>query len=376
MLNEKKLNFEKLIARARQRLGKLSYPGLEGEIFGRKNEVATKDAIRHFANGIGDPNPLWRNEAYARNTKYGAIIAPPTFINAILVGHGATWSGPVVGCEWEWFKTIHKDDAITVVDIPTEILDKTKSGGPKRYLEVGERIYRNQRDEIVAIGVRKWLCTKGLPMPDAIQKEPNTTETGRYKYSKEELETIDHAYEEEERRGANPRYWEDVTLGEELKPVVKGPITHADMVAFLIGLGWMDEAHGMGRALYKKFPEWTYTDPETGVTEWSHGAHLVDFIARSKGLSAPLAWGVQITCWLGHLMTNWMGDDGFLKKLDARFIKRTYHGDTFWCNGKVVKKYVEGNEHLVDCEIFGENQRGEITVPGQATAVLPSRALK
>lgn len=43
-----------------------------------KNEVE-KGAIRKFANAIGDPNPLYRDEEYAKQTPYGGIIAPPTF---------------------------------------------------------------------------------------------------------------------------------------------------------------------------------------------------------------------------------------------------------------------------------------------------------
>ncbi len=40
------------------------------------NEVATKDAIRHFAEGIGDPNPLWRDERFSCGTPYRCLIAP------------------------------------------------------------------------------------------------------------------------------------------------------------------------------------------------------------------------------------------------------------------------------------------------------------
>jgi acyl dehydratase len=43
-----------------------------------KNEVE-KGAIRKFADAIGDPNPLYRDEEYAKQTRYGGIIAPPTF---------------------------------------------------------------------------------------------------------------------------------------------------------------------------------------------------------------------------------------------------------------------------------------------------------
>lgn len=43
-----------------------------------KNEVE-KGAIRKFAEAIGDPSPLYRDEEYAASSRYGGIIAPPTF---------------------------------------------------------------------------------------------------------------------------------------------------------------------------------------------------------------------------------------------------------------------------------------------------------
>jgi acyl dehydratase len=44
------------------------------------NEYATRMAILKFAHGIGDANPLWTNEAYARKSPYGGIIAPPSCV--------------------------------------------------------------------------------------------------------------------------------------------------------------------------------------------------------------------------------------------------------------------------------------------------------
>ena len=44
------------------------------------------------------------------------------------------------------------------------------------------------------------------------------------------------------------------------------------------------------------------------------------------------------------------------------------------CKGKVIKKYVQDNEYLVDCEIWFENQLKEITVSGSATVKLPHKS--
>jgi hypothetical protein len=79
------------------------------------------------------------------------------------------------------------------------------------------------------------------------------------------------------------------------------------------------------------------------------------------------------TSWLIHLVANWMGDDAWLWKLDCQSRAFNFMGDTTICTGKVVDKRVEGLHHVADLELTGTNQRGEVTVPGKATVILPSR---
>jgi hypothetical protein len=70
-----------------------------------------------------------------------------------------------------------------------------------------------------------------------------------------------------------------------------------------------------------------------------------------------------------------MGDDAWLATLDVEFRKFNYVGDTHWMRGKVVRHYLaDGDRPAVDLDIWGENQRGEITCPGHATILLPSRS--
>ena len=53
----------------------------EGKVFATSEpwEVTASD-IRAFADAIGDPNPVYRDEAAARDAGHEAIIAPPTFL--------------------------------------------------------------------------------------------------------------------------------------------------------------------------------------------------------------------------------------------------------------------------------------------------------
>jgi acyl dehydratase len=80
---------------------------------------ATRDNIRHYANGIGDDNPLWCDPDYARGTSYGDVIALPSFAFALsrilsgyvggLPGVHAMWAG----ADLTWHQPIRRNTKIT-----------------------------------------------------------------------------------------------------------------------------------------------------------------------------------------------------------------------------------------------------------------------
>ena len=49
------------------------------------NEVE-RGAIIKFAQEIGDDSPIYNDEQVARETRYGGIVAPPTFLRSMRVG--------------------------------------------------------------------------------------------------------------------------------------------------------------------------------------------------------------------------------------------------------------------------------------------------
>jgi len=99
----------------------------------------------------------------------------------------------------------------------------------------------------------------------------------------------------------------------------------------------------------------------------------VEFAKRS-GNPTTFDYGRMRETWLIHLCTAWMGDDAWLWKLDCEFRKFNYVGDTQWLRGRVVRKYLAtGDRPAVELELEAVNQRGELTTPGHATILLPSR---
>jgi acyl dehydratase len=340
------------------------------------NLLASKEAIRNFANGVGDPNPLWRDEEYAANSPYKSIVAPPSWLYSVF----PTWvsvglrgvHGFHSGTDWEFLKPIKCGDQIRPVCVLSDVKVKESKFAEKIAILYYDSTFYNQREELVA-KARSW----------SIRAERHTArKKGKYfdiklphPWTEEELRRIEEEVLSEEVRGPHVRYWEDVEIGEALKPVVKGPFGLTDMIAFCIGAPPVNIlAHHMALKLYRKHPAWAFRDPNTYALEPIYGVHYNRAAANAAGLPYPYDVGTQRHCWLIHLLTNWIGDDGWLKANYAEYRAFVYHSDVVWFRGRVTRKYVsDDGEPCVDIETSAVNQRGELTMPGHSTVVLPSQ---
>lgn len=340
------------------------------------NQLASKEAIRNFANGIGDPNPLWRDEEYADKTRYGRIVAPPNWLYSVFPTYVPLGLPGVHGFhsgnDWEFFKPILCGDTIRPECNVTGFEQKTSKFAGDMVILYYEARYYNQSDELVA-KARTW----------SVRAERRAArDKGKYSdiklphpWKEEELKKIEEEVLSEEVRGSGIRYWEDVEVGEELKPVIKGPFGLTDMVAFCVGAPPVQIlAHHMALKLYRRHPAWAFRDTNTYASEPIYAVHYNKSAANAAGLPYPYDAGTQRQSWLIHLLTNWIGDEGWLKQNYAEYRKFVYFSDVVWFRGKVTKKYVdEDGEYCVDIETNGYNQRGENTTPGHSTVVLPSK---
>ncbi|MFC1994089.1 MaoC family dehydratase N-terminal domain-containing protein [Chloroflexota bacterium] len=115
-----------------------------------------KGAIRRIAQAVGDPNPLWQDEEYAKKSRYGGIIASPTYIASIRTGEGIAALPPVPlkrvlngGNELEFFHPIRPGDILTSRRILADVRQNESSKG-KMVVMVLETTYTNQKGEVVA----------------------------------------------------------------------------------------------------------------------------------------------------------------------------------------------------------------------------------
>ena len=208
----------------------------------------------------------------------------------------------------------------------------------------------NQREEVACIVVGNEIITATYPGDKKLETGTQPEEEKIYRCSQEELDAIHRAYDEELegkwRRGAEVRYWEDVTEGEELNPIVKGPLDIVDAAAF----GWLISMNFLGAFAVK----WKYiknnldrctVDPETGEYQLPIAWHFSDKIAREMGLARAQSFGAHNEASLAHIISNWMGDDGFVKRLEVQHRAVKYFGDISRIKGRVTRKYIEDNEH-------------------------------
>lgn len=336
---------------------------------------ATRDGIRHFAMGIGDENPLWLDEDYAGKSRFGGLTAPPFILLAMnktawgargLRGIHSMFSGAYL----EWMRPIKLGDRITSKTILKDIEIKKSQFAGRAIKQTREATFRDAAGEVVAIA---------RPYSFRIERDTASAK-GKYdqlelgKYTPESYARIAADYDREVRRGDKPRYWEDITIGDALPHVVKGPLTVTDIIVFLMGFGgqWL-RAHGDAARWYTRHPKGAMVN-HFGAFEPPEIVHWDDAFARRVGVPAAYDYGPQRLAWLGHLMTNWIGDHGFLRSMDAEVRRFNLVGDTTWCRGKVVAKWRESSRNLVKCEIWAEDQRGDVTARGIATVELPSKA--
>ena len=343
-------------------------------------EWITKDNIRFYAAGIGDRNPLFWSEDYARRTRWGGIIAPPCFTDSIAISwisfiepSPVPWyfQSEPAGNKRELFKPIRPGDRITILEKYLGI-EERKPREPRPYrlfLDRCQKSFMNQNEETVAVLTYSFARLITSSPPDQ-RMFRGADKKQRYKFSDEERDAILRSYEANKRRGADTLFWEDVSVGDEVPMLPVGPTCSADSIAFHCAQQGHVVAFDMKwdrinqRAGDRK-PE---PDPETNAY-WS-----VPYVHACDGrYGFGYLLGYQMEGLLARMLTDWMGDDGFLKVLDCRFRALPIIGDAFYQKGKVTGKRVEDGEHLVDLDLRTDNQVGELIVSGTATVRLLAR---
>jgi len=366
MADEVNAQIDEFVARTRELTGK--------EVSERDpwNNEASADAIRHFAYGTDDGVPLWLDSVYAERSRYGRIVAPPAFLVSVLypILHGAPMSAPlsslIGGLEFEWFLPVLVGDRLRAKSIQKDMYEKKSSSGRRLIFVISECSYWNQRDEVVAIATGTMIRATQVGTELLFERPV-------HRASEKELAEIDQAFRSEMRTGDRPLYFEDVTIGEEIPPILRGPLTIGDMVCWNAALGPSYKAGRLGYLDLVKSPHAAVPNPALNWKVKYSQQHEDLHMASQRGMPGPFDNGVMRFAWVAPLITNWMGDNGFLRKLYVQIKTANIYGDVTWYRGKVVDKVVEAGQGVVKLEITGTNQANVNTTGGRAEVILPLR---
>jgi acyl dehydratase len=340
---------------------------------------ATRDNIRHYAHGIGDDNPLWCDPAYAAKSRYGGIVALPSFLFAtsrIVSGYVGGISGVHAmwaGADWTWHKPVLRNQEIRTEAWLKDLIEhQTRFAGP-----AVQQIYHvnffNPDGDLVAEADswcfrtdRDHAREEGTKYRELRNKPPRT-------YTDDDLQRVYKLYEAEEIRGARKRYWQDVDVGEALPIMAKGPMTVTGFIAYAQGWGglyiranklaWRQVSHHPGLGIPNRFripdcPERVHWEPDFALMVGAPGAY---------------DYGPERCSWLTHHLTNWMGDDGFLRKASCKIRRHNPEGDMLFIDGKVTRRFQQDGRCLVEIEQSAHNQDGELSVLGSGVVELPGR---
>jgi acyl dehydratase len=340
---------------------------------------ATRDNIRHYAHGIGDDNPLWCDPAYAAKTQYGGIVALPSFLFAtsrIVSGYVGGISGVHAmwaGSDWTWHKPVLRNQEIRTEAWLKDLIEHQTRFAGRAVQQIYHVNFFNPDGDLVAEADSWCFRTDRDQAREEGTKYSELRSRPPHIYTDADLQRVYKLYEAEEVRGSRKRYWQDVAVGEALPTMAKGPMTVTGFIAYAQGWGglyiranklaWRQVSHHPGLGIPNRF----------GIPDCPERVHWEQDFALMVGAPGAYDYGPERCSWLTHHLTNWMGDDGFLRKASCKIRRHNSEGDMLFIDGKVTRKFQQDGRGLVEIEQAAHNQDGELSILGSGVVELPSR---
>jgi acyl dehydratase len=402
-------------------------------------------------------NPLYIDPEYAANSRYGALTAAPFAVD-IAVGfpyqpklseayvwgagrlEGGLKSSAKIGAGHEvtFYKPIYAGDTLNSVVTRHEMIDVTPEGGSQarffRVIGAGD-MYNQRGEKVMSIshkGTEAYLIFNDpsvaeqfedkVPHPSGVRsmKQDWSKIRARHLYTDADWDYIKGIWSKEYIRGADTLYWEDVDIGDEPAWTCDGPFlrqgrSNEYMAVRDILMNRPEEVQGK---LYKdswgvyRMKEGSPDDymfeapPSTTAMILSPElmANLPEMVTDPNARIGvqnliPRKYGVKV-------VTNWMGDDGWLHKLAwfvggpaegvelppedygrpsslyrVPFLKEQgktvstygFDGDLAIAKAYVCDKYIKDGHHYVDLVVWLEIIDGSIWSECYAVVELPSR---
>jgi acyl dehydratase len=359
-----------------------------------KDPVHVND-IRRWAQGMQNPNPLFYDDRFAAEGRFGRIVAPQSFAVATDVGHGATPAiqGTIPGShmifggdEWWFFgPRIEPGDRIRGERMLFDYrVTETRFAGPTMFSR-GDTTYINQRGEMIA----KQRSTSIRYLAEEARKRAQFNEKDDPEWSDDavaDLEEQKFAYYATF-RGHDKVWWKDVNEGDRLPTRPIGPHTIMSFTtewrAFNMNIwgaadywgvsttdaaGWLPEM--------SRDPRQAAIDPTKadGLYQGPSRGHVQPRYARLIGMPRGYGYGATMGAWILDYLTNWSGEWGEVVHSNAQYRNPAFTGDATFLNGTVNGKDIDPStgQHLAFVEYTMTNQNDAVMAKGTAEISLPN----
>lgn len=352
---------------------------------------ATEDSIRNFAYSTGDDNPLYTEADYGPKTRWGGQIAPnimAAVVNRPLLGDPlpaelkAAKRGLfrgihvfVSGSEWRWHRPMRPGDKIFSFEGEDGVEVKPSEFAGRTVTKFLRMVKFTEQAEVVGVYRKRSILSERK----AAREKGKYSQLEPAQWTDEELARIDGIYEAETRRGAEPRWFEDVEVGESMGQKAKGPLTVTDMIVFHSG-GYGFPPYGLfsHRLAWKnrmRIPAF-FVKNGMGAYDTAQRVHWdVELAKQTTGNPLPYDYAVMRETWLHHFLTDWAGDDAFVDYQYDEVRKFNYLGDVQIITGQVVDKRIEDGRGVVEVQLQTRSQRDVVCTVCTARIALPSREL-
>ena len=291
-------------------------------------EEIGRASIRYFALAVGDENPLYFDDQYARNAGYAGIIAPPTFVCETnqyahrqpnddgYIGH--SWDLPLTGCrmirgghEYELFQPVTPDDRIKVNWRLKDISEHRSSRGNPMLIVTALANIVNQRGEPLACN-RETLIFQELEPGNPSSGGSVAAESGTQSSTSSPATPAATPWHSE----ATATTSTSLYVGQRM-PHLERKIDLVRMIAYA-GATW----------------------------DWARLHYDPAYVAERK-LPAPVIDGQMLGALISEALLDWLGPRAFLCKLNFRLRAMVFAGDPVRCEGELTSLTDLGESRLI-----------------------------
>jgi acyl dehydratase len=362
---------------------------------GQLKEPVHVNDVRRWAQGMQNPNPLYFDEEYAAESRFGRIVAPQSFAVCTDTSHGA---GPAIqgvmpgqhmifgGDEWCFFgPRIEAGDLLRQDRMLFDYkIAETRFSGPTMFSR-GDTTYINQRGELVckqrSTSVR-YLAENARKLGMFKDNVPRTWDDGEI----EDLEKRKLEY-----------YQSFLDLGHEKRLFVKagdrlparpiGPHTIATFTtewrSYLMTVWGASREVGESSTLragwlpeMSRDEEGAKIDPSNadGLYKGPSRGHVQTRYAQLIGMPREYGYGASMGAWIIDYLTNWAGEWGFVRHSNMQYRAPALSGDATFLEGRVLAldHGDPSGRPIATVEVVMKNQDDLVMAQGQAEIELPS----